>query len=57
MSKLKLHLIGFLSLAIAGIITFFVLINDGGNWAFAPGLVWFVVVQIFLVPKILKKKD
>jgi len=57
MSKLTLNLIGFFSMVLAIGIAFLIMINDGGFWSFVPMILWFVLGQIFIVPKILKKKD
>jgi len=55
MSKLILLLVLFISMVMAGIISFVIMINEGGLWTAAPIILWFVIGQIFIVPKILEK--
>ena len=42
-------------MVMAGIISFVIMINEGGLWTAAPIILWFVIGQIFIVPKILEK--
>jgi len=57
MSKPMLWLISFFSMVVVSVIATVVMINDGGIWTAVPILIWFVLGQIFIVPKILRKKD
>ena len=54
MSKFLLWAVGFLSLAIATALGVLIMHNNGGFWAIAPGIIWFVIMQVYVVPRILK---
>lgn len=56
MSKLFYILIAFFSMILAGVVSFFIGLYDGGYFAFIPLIAWFILVQIFIVPRVLKKK-
>ncbi len=58
MAKWKLWLVGYVTMfAALGIAVAIVVIFDGGYWAFVPMVLWFVYGQIFLVPRILSKRN
>lgn len=55
MKKWKLWLLGYATMFLAGVLAFVIMtILDGGYWTFAPLILWFVLMQIFVVPKILR---
>lgn len=50
-----LWLVAFVSMIVAFAIATVVMINDGGIWTAVPILIWFILGQFYVVPKILKK--
>ena len=55
MRKWKLWLIGFVTMFLAGAVSVGIALLFGDTfWMVAPLIVWFVLSQIFLVPRILK---
>ena len=55
MKKWQLHLLAIVTMiAAAGLAIVIMVFFDGGYLGFVPPIVWFIWMQIFIVPKILK---
>lgn len=56
MSRVVYIFLSFVSMLLVGLLSFTIGYFGGGYFSFIPLIIWFIIMQIFIVPRLLKKK-